>query len=108
MPDPHAPGPFAFADPQRVESILSASGFGEIKVTPHSPQLSFGRGGSLRETVAELLAIGPVSRLLVDQPQEVIDRIVDDAAQTMAPHYREGKLILAGAVWFVTAKAAGQ
>jgi SAM-dependent methyltransferase len=33
-PDPHAPGPFAFADPERVRSILSASGFVDIELVP--------------------------------------------------------------------------
>ncbi|PLW68576.1 class I SAM-dependent methyltransferase [Pseudohalioglobus lutimaris] len=105
-PDPHAPGPFALADPQRLESILAASGFGDIVIAPHAVNMNFGSGGGLRETVAELMAVGPVSRLLVDQPAETIARVVDEGAQVMEPFYTDGKLKLAGAVWFVTANAA--
>ena len=104
-PDPHAPGPFAFADPQRLEAILAASGFGDIAIAPHSVEMTFGSGNGLRETVTELMMVGPVSRLLVDQPPEVKARVVDDAAETMAPFYRNGKLSLEGAVWLVTGGA---
>lgn len=105
-PDPHAPGPFAFADAQRLESILSASGFGDITIAPHTLELAFGSGGSLRDTVAELMRVGPVSRLLVDQPPETVNRIIDDATGMMEPFYREGQLRLSAAVWFVTGVAA--
>src|SRR5439155_20528067 len=32
--DPLAPGPFAFADPQRLRGILAQAGFGEIALRP--------------------------------------------------------------------------
>ena len=105
-PDPHAPGPFAFADPERVESILTASGFGDVAIAPHAVIMTFGNGGDLRATVAELMMLGPVSRLLVDEPPETKARIIDDATEVMAPFFRGGKLELAGAVWFVTGRAA--
>ena len=101
--DPHAPGPFAFADAQRLESILSASGFGDISITPHPVAMTFGSGNDLRTTVTELMVIGPVARLLADQPPEMKARIIDDAAELMAPFYSDGSLSLGGAVWFVKA-----
>ena len=33
--DPEAPGPFAFANPDRVRGILERAGFGEIDITNH-------------------------------------------------------------------------
>lgn len=104
-PDPHAPGPFAFADPQRLESILAASGFGDIAIAPHSVEMTFGSGNGLRETVTELMMVGPVARLLAEQSPEVKARVVDDAAEALAPFFRDGKLALGGAVWLVTAAA---
>ncbi len=104
-PDPHAPGPFALADPRHLESILSVSGFSDIDIASRDVQLAFGSGGELRTAVAELMALGPVSRLLADQPPEILERVVDDAVPLLEPHYRDGKLMLSGAVWFVTGLA---
>src|SRR5258706_12647223 len=36
--DPDAPGPFAFANPDRVRGILERAGFGEIEITSHDEQ----------------------------------------------------------------------
>jgi SAM-dependent methyltransferase len=101
--DPHAPGPFAFADAARVESVLADAGFIDIKVTPHPVQMRFGSGGDLRVTCEEVVGIGPVARLLMDQPAEVKGRVVETVAEVMAPLFSDGYLQLGGNVWFVTA-----
>jgi hypothetical protein len=36
MPGPGEPGPFSLADPDRVRSVLEASGFRNIDVVPHA------------------------------------------------------------------------
>lgn len=102
-PPPDAPGPFAFADPARVESILAAAGFGDIAITSHETTLRIGEAPSLEEAVRNLARIGPASRLLADQPQEMLDRVLPAMAAALAPYFREGALELAGAVWLVTA-----
>ena len=103
--DPHAPGPFAFSDPERVRSILQDSGFDEVVVEPYSTVLRFGRTSTLSQSVRELAMIGPVSRLLVDQEQSVLEHVFEALEEVLTPHYEEGALSLTGAVWFVTAKA---
>jgi SAM-dependent methyltransferase len=103
--DPDAPGPFAFSDPERVRSILQDSGFHEVVIEPYSTALRFGRASSLSQSVRELAMIGPVSRLLVDQDQSVLERVFEAMEEVLSPHYEEGALSLTGAVWFVTAKA---
>lgn len=104
--DPHAPGPFAFADDTRVAAILGDSGFGNIRIEGTEVELAFGNGGNLRQTCAELVNIGPVSRLLQDQAETVRQCVVDAVAEAMAPHFGDGRLRLDGAVWLVTADAA--
>ena len=63
-PDPHAPGPFAFADPQRVEGILQSSGYRDIAVQSFAREIRFGEAPTLPESVRKLAMIGPVSRLI--------------------------------------------
>jgi hypothetical protein len=37
--DPDAPGPFAFANPERAPGILERAGFGEIDIMAHDEQV---------------------------------------------------------------------
>ena len=49
--DPEAPGPFAFARPERVRDILAAAGFGAVHIQPLAVSLAVGPPGP--EAVAE-------------------------------------------------------
>lgn len=105
-PDPHAPGPFAFADEARVAALLRDSGFADVRLESVPTEMRFGEGGDLAQTSADLVNIGPVSRLLQDQPDAVRQRVVEAVTEVMAPYFFDGALRLQGAVWFVTADAA--
>ena len=104
-PDPHAPGPFAFADPLRVSSILSDSGFGNITIESFTPDIRFGEAPTLQQSVRELAMIGPVSRLLTGQDSELMEKVFGAMEEVLTPYYRDGALLLRGAIWFVTADA---
>lgn len=104
-PDPHAPGPFAFADQARVGAILRDSGFANVRLESVATEMRFGEGGDLGQTSADLVNIGPVSRLLQGQPDAVRQRVVEAVTEVMAPYFFDGALRLQGAVWFVTADA---
>ena len=41
-PDPLAPGPFAFADPERVRGLLAAAGFTAIAIQPFDTRIGGG------------------------------------------------------------------
>jgi hypothetical protein len=102
---PHAPGPFAFADPTRIGDILRGSGFNHIEVQPFVTNLQFGDAPSLQHSVRELAMIGPVSRLLAGQPPEILARVLASIEEAVAPRYQRGALTLPGAIWLVTATA---
>jgi SAM-dependent methyltransferase len=104
-PDPQAPGPFAFADPQRVQDILQASGFRDIAVESFTRDIRFGEASTLAASVRQLAMIGPVSRLLVDQEPDIMERVFSSMEEVLAPYYCDGALNLPGAIWFVTAAA---
>ena len=53
--DPDAPGPFAFADPDRVRSILERAGFRQIEITAHDEQVG---SGDLDSMVAVCSRVG--------------------------------------------------
>lgn len=102
-PAPNAPGPFAFADPERVTAILESAGFKQISIQPFATTLTISEAPSLGEAVRELARIGPVARLLTDQPRTVLDQVFTAMEEVLEPHYNGATLALPGAVWFVTA-----
>ncbi len=61
-PDPHAPGPMAFADPDRVRGILAEAGWVKIEFTPFDFAMVVGAGEDpVEEAVAYFSRIGPVA-----------------------------------------------
>ncbi|MEM8661612.1 MAG: class I SAM-dependent methyltransferase [Pseudomonadota bacterium] len=104
-PDPHAPGPFAFADKDRLEGILSTAGFSDIAVQPFSPTLRFHDSGSVEEAVGHLVRIGPLGVLLKDQPEDLLQEVYPALESVLAPYFQDGALQMDTAIWLVTGKA---
>jgi len=101
---PEDPGPFAFADPARVQRILGAAGFKSIALEPVDLQLDVGSGQGLDEAVANTLEIGPASRALKGQPPETRAKAEASLRAALAPLQKDGKVLLGAGIWIVTAK----
>ena len=104
---PEDPGPFAFADPARVNRILSAAGFNEIAMEPCNLALDVAVGGGLDAAVKGALEIGPAARALAEQPREVVAAAAQSVRETLTPHVKGQTVLLDAAIWIVTAKATG-
>lgn len=102
-PPPHAPGPFAFADPERTRSVLEQAGFAEVALKSHPIQMCWSSGGELEATVRDMLNMGPVSRLLQENPGAA-EAVFESATRAMAPWFSDGGMRLPGKVWLVTAR----
>ena len=66
-PDPDAPGPYAFSDPEKVERILRDSGWRDIALARRNGALGVGGGGAIGDIADFLLKIGPCARAIADQ-----------------------------------------
>ena len=100
-PEPNAPGPFAFADPDRVRGILANAGFTGVDITPHDEKVG---SGDLETALALALRIGPLGAILRENPglrEAVAPRVRAALAQHDGP---EGPKLNA-AVWIVTARS---
>lgn len=100
--DPHAPGPFAFADADRVRAILAAAGFAQIGVEAFEAPM---RMGDSLEAAANLsLEIGPLARLIADAGADR-SRVAGAVAAALSAHRgADGSVALPGRVWIVTAR----
>jgi SAM-dependent methyltransferase len=104
--DPHAPGPFAFADPERVHAILDAAGWQDIAFHAFDFAMVVGEGeDALAEAVKFNLRIGPAARMIRDAGPEAEAAAPDLLKAALTPYLKDGQLGLPGAVWLVTARA---
>lgn len=100
-PEPGAPGPFAFADPKRVEAILSGAGFRDIAITPHDEKIG---AGSLDDTLSLTLRVGPLGGMLREHP-DLRDTAIGILRETLSAHAGPDGVKLGSATWIVTARA---
>lgn len=102
-PDPHAPGPFAFADAVRVRAIMEGAGFSRIEIAPFDAVMKVGE--DLDDAMTTTLQVGPVSALMrgVEEGQRAaVSAAVRDA---LSAHVGADGLMLGGATWIVSASA---
>jgi len=101
-PDPDAPGPFAFADEERLRAILSTAGFDDIEVQRFDAAIAL--GATPRSAAESAAQIGPVSRLVREVGVEHLPIIVDAVERALAPLAEpDGHVSLNGSTWIVSA-----
>jgi SAM-dependent methyltransferase len=100
--DPNAPGPFAFADEERLRTILSAAGFGNIELQRFDAAIFL--GPTPRSAAEGAVQLGPVARLLREVGVEHLPIVVDAIERTLAPLAApNGQVSLNGSTWIVAA-----
>lgn len=104
-PAPDAPGPFAFADPERVRGILTAAGFEDVAHEAVDRPMPLGRGG-LDEALELFLAVGPVGQALREAQAgpEQRERVVAAVREALARFETPRGLEAPASAWIVTAR----
>ncbi|WP_374524183.1 class I SAM-dependent methyltransferase [Sphingopyxis sp.] len=107
-PDPEAPGPFSFGDGERVARILTDAGFAGISVTPFDHPVPFGHGetreAAIDNAVEMAFQVGPLARLLAEQPDEIRAQAAAAVRRAFAAKPGERSVMIDGAAWIVTAR----
>lgn len=102
--DPHAPGPFAFGDRDRVAGILAEAGFRDIALEGFTAPMYL--GSSPRSAAEGAVRIGPASRVARDAGPDKLPAMIDAIEAALTPHQAaDGSVSLPGQTWIVTAKA---
>lgn len=103
---PEDPGPFSFASEERVHRILVEAGYTDIAMQPHDLSLDIAIGRGLDAAVQGALEIGPASRALQDQPEDVREAARASIREALAQFAKGASVTLPGAIWIVTARAS--
>jgi len=103
--NPHAPGPFAFADPGHVEPILAAAGWRHIAFEPVDFAYIAGMGDDpIEDAIGFFQRIGPAAPALraLDGPARAA---AEARLRDWLEQHRSGNLVALGAAaWIVTAR----
>lgn len=100
------PGPFSLADPQHTESILSAAGFGSIRIEPGPASAVLGAADDLAALGRRVLEQNPAAAAaLAAADPDARAAAIDASTAALAPHAADGVVRMGAATWIVTATA---
>jgi SAM-dependent methyltransferase len=100
--DPHAPGPMAFADADRLRTILETAGFRNVAIEPFDAKIWLGSRTDATEMLAQ---IGPAARTLELVPDDAKAAALASLERVLGEHEVDGGVALLGGVWLVAADA---
>jgi SAM-dependent methyltransferase len=102
--DPHAPGPFAFADAARVRGILERGGFEGISIEPIERTMAIGAGLPLEAILDFLVQMGPAGAALREAREDVVAAVRESIREAVTPYFDGTALRMDAAAWQVTAR----
>ena len=107
-PEPGTPGPFSFADRERVRGILEAAGFSDVGWESHDRELRVAGRLGLDDAVDFLMNMGPLGRVLrrpdIEEQEGLRREIAGAVRESVAPYLSgEGGLVMESASWIFTA-----
>lgn len=98
------PGPYAFAAAEYVTDVLGAAGFKDVALRSFEADVVFSVGGI--EAATQFAAeASPAARVLQSASEADRRRALELMAKRLQSHLQEGRVVLPGSAWLVTASA---
>ena len=104
LPDvgpPGTPGPFAFADPNRLTRALHAGGFGDVTVEKVTRSARF--GNDIDDVVDYITSLPESRQLFAGQPDEKIAAAIDALREGFAPFAGPDGVVVGESAWLARA-----
>jgi SAM-dependent methyltransferase len=99
--DPHAPGPFAFADEKRLMNILMKSGFTEFRGDKLDSTMNM---GPLEQAVDVSMRVGPLARAALEVDDATRAKIRERLRTVLKKYETPSGVTPPAACWLVSAK----
>lgn len=97
----NAPGRFAFADPDRVRSVLADANWREIEIAPLDTESPL----SFEDLLTMSVRVGPLNPILKDADEATRAQVVGAVTAALRPYAQDGVATMQSACWLVTARA---
>ena len=105
--DPHAPGPFAFADRDYAAGLLVAAGWRDVRFDPVDYRYLAGSGPDpVGDALGFFMRIGPAARALRELPEAERRPVIARIERFLAEQSAHGEVAFPAAAWIVTATKA--
>jgi hypothetical protein len=101
--DPHAPGPFAFADAERLKDILIKAGYRDIRIEKLDTTMNM--GATVDEAVDQALRIGPLARAAAEVDDATRDKVREAVRGVLGRFATPEGITPPAACWLVGAVA---
>ncbi len=103
--EPDAPGPFAFADADRVRRILADAGWARIGLERQDVPMRLAGPGQIEEATEFATRVGPLARALADAEPDIQLRARHAVAEALRSHDGPNGVSLSGSIWLISAQA---
>lgn len=103
-PDPHAPGPFAFADPQRTAAVLASAGWSDVAVEPCVRSMLKNGTTDFDVALECSLRIGSAARALQGVDPVIVTQFREAARAVLSDEWTSDGVIVEGVCWLVSAQ----
>ena len=100
--EPGAPGPFALADADRVQHLLTSARFQDVSLGSIARPMR--AGSDVDDTVAFFESTDIARRLMADAPPDKIAAALDAIRAALIPYAGDEGVVLNGTAWLVTAR----
>ncbi len=105
--DPHAPGPFAFADQEYVAGLLHTAGWRDVGFDPVDYRYLAGSGSDpAADALGFFMRIGPAARALRELPEVERRPVIARIERFLVEQSAHGEVAFPAAAWIVTATKA--
>jgi SAM-dependent methyltransferase len=99
---PGAPGPWAFADGDRLERMLTAAGFRDVRLEPVTrPQRI---GADLDDAVGFVMSLPESKQLFAGASEDTVTAAAAAVGAAFAPHVGAGGVVLNASAWLGSAR----
>lgn len=98
---PGAPGPFAFADGDRLSQLLTEGGFRNVTLETVTRPVRIGR--DLDHAVGFIMSLPQSQQLFASAPRDVIDAVVAKLRAAFAPYLGSHGMVMDATAWLVSA-----
>jgi SAM-dependent methyltransferase len=98
---PGAPGPFAFADGDRLTQLLTGGGFRDVRLETLTRPFRIGQ--TINDAVNFILSLPQSKQLFASAPQDTVDAAATALHAGFAPYARPQGVVMDATAWLVTA-----